>query len=96
MEIKIEQDIIDDATKAAMAKLLSDDNYNNPVKQILEKQFSWNMEGEGNTEFAKQFKLRVVEAMSNLIDSPEFQQRLGDVIINKFADACVKDLRKHK
>jgi hypothetical protein len=96
MEIKIQQETIDHAANNAFSRLLADDNYHNPIKQILEKEFSWDMNGAGKTELAKQFKLKVEESISKLIDSPDFHQLLGEKIATKFAEAAVKDLRTIK
>lgn len=96
MEIKIEQSVIDEATNNALTKLLSDDNYQNPVKRILENEFSWDMNGAGKTEFAKRFRLKVEEIMLKLIDDENFHKILGDKITTIFANNCVKDLRNLK
>lgn len=96
MELKIDNALIDEATNNAFSKLISDDNYNNPIKKLLEQEFNWNMEGEGKSELAKQFKKRVEETVSKLIDSPEFHTLLGEKIAIKFAELSVKDLRTLK
>lgn len=96
MEITIEQSVIDAATSEALTKLLADNNYSNPIKKILEKEFSWNMEGNGKTELAKRFKHKVEETMLKLIESEDFHIILGDKIATIFANSCVKDLRNIK
>ena len=96
MELTIPQETIESAANSALIKLLADDNYHNPVKNILEKEFSWDMNGEGKSDLAKQFKIKVNEVISKLIDSPDFHILLGEKIASKFAESCVKDLRTLK
>lgn len=96
MEVKIDQELVDKAANEAFGQLLKPDNYNNPLKKILESEFSWDMQGNGKTEIAKQFKEKVNEAISKLIDNPDFHKMLGEQIAMKFAEAAVKDLRNLK
>lgn len=96
MELKISNEIINQATSEAFSKLISTDNYSNPITSILGKEFSWDLSGEGKTEIAKEFKLKVQEIMANLIKDPNFHITLGEKIAEKFSEACIKDLRMLK
>lgn len=96
MELQIPQELIDKAANESFTKLLADDNYNNPIKKILEQEFSWDMQGNGKTELAKQFRVKVEETIAKLIDSEDFHKLLGEKIATAFANAAVKDLRTLK
>lgn len=96
MNITLNQETIDNATNDALSNLLKADNYSNPIKKILESEFSWDLQGNGKTELGKSFKLKVEQTLISLMDSPEFQTKLGEVIIQKFAESCIKDLRNLK
>jgi hypothetical protein len=96
MQLNISQEQIDKATEEAIAKLLSPNEYSNLVKKILEAEFNYDYNGNPKTEFGKQFKAKVLESMSKLMDLPDFHTQLGAVIIDKFAEACVKDIRTLK
>lgn len=96
MEIKIAQTVLDDATSKALAKMLDSENYSNPIVEILKREFSWDMNGEGKTDLAKEFKRKVQGTIAKLMDDPEFHTKLGAEIVKQFAEAAVKDLRNLK
>lgn len=96
MQFNIPQEAIDKATADAIAKILNPNEYSNPVAKILQSEFNWDYNGEPKTETAKIFKAKVIDAMNKLIDSPDFHVQLGAVIVDKFAEAMVKDLRTLK
>lgn len=96
LSLNISQEQVDKATSDVMSKMLNPEEYNNPIKRILEQQFSWDMSGEGKTDLAKDFKIKVQESMVALMNSPDFHTKLGAIIIDKFAEACVKDIRTLK
>lgn len=96
MDIKIDPELIDKAANEAFSNLIKSDNYHSPIKQILEREFSYDMSGDGKSDLAKQLKAKVDETISKLIESPDFHTILGQEIAKRFAESCVKDLRHLK
>lgn len=96
MELNISQELVDKAANEALNNLLKTDNYSNPIKKLIEAEFSWDMQGEGKTDLAKQLKIKINETISRIIDDPDFHKVLGEQIAIRFAEAAVKDLRHIK
>ena len=96
MNINIDTEIVDKATNDMFSALIQTDNYNNPIKKILEQEFGYDMNGTPKTELGKQLKEHVQTKIAQLLADPEFYTMLGQQIASKFAEQAVKDLRTLK
>lgn len=89
--INITDEQLQTSADAVITRLMKPDEYNNPVKKIIEEAFSsYNKEDE-YVEFRKKFKTHVLATVENIITSPLWATMLGQAFATEMAKAALKE-----
>lgn len=90
INIKIEQETIENAFQKSLDDMLAPGNYNNPVKRVLDNMLGYS--GLMTNEIGKQIQ----EFVKVSLELPAFQARLGEAIAKEMAKRAVDAMEKKK
>ncbi len=88
LTITISDEILTEAIEKTLAKLLQEDNYSNPLKQLIEKQIGSSYSvGVLTPEINK----KITEKVTSIMEGDSFDALLGKAIAETIAKREIKD-----